>query len=229
MNLSRAVGPAIGGVLYAATSAGVLFLINALNFVPVIGAVARWRGRAGPASVGGREHVGEAVRAGARYVAASPGLRVILLRAGVFIHLHPRVHTPTGTSHLSCQSGAIVEGCPAVVPLFVGTGASVSSPESTAGARVRLAARLLRARRKITEVFDGVRTRLAPDTPSRSSNSHINFLRTLRPPPAGVECGFADHPVADLEDLNPALSAIGRTRRRIQSSSSEAAQLALNC
>ncbi len=84
MNLSRAIGPAIGGALYAASSAGVLFLVNAFSFVPVIGAVARWRGRARPASAVGREHVGQAVRAGARYVAASPALRTVLLRAGLF-------------------------------------------------------------------------------------------------------------------------------------------------
>jgi MFS family permease len=50
MNLSRAIGPALGGALYAASSAAVLFLVNALSFVPVIGAVARWRGRPRPAS-----------------------------------------------------------------------------------------------------------------------------------------------------------------------------------
>jgi MFS family permease len=50
-NLSRAIGPAIGGALFAATSAGVLFLVNALSFVPVIGAVARWRGGARPPSL----------------------------------------------------------------------------------------------------------------------------------------------------------------------------------
>ena len=59
-NLSRAIGPAIGGALYAATSAGVLFLVNALSFVPVIGAVARWRGRARAATATPREHVGSA-------------------------------------------------------------------------------------------------------------------------------------------------------------------------
>lgn len=32
-----------------------------------------------------REHVGEAIRAGGRYIAASPVLRVILARAGLFI------------------------------------------------------------------------------------------------------------------------------------------------
>ncbi len=84
-NLSRAVGPAIGGALYAATSAGALFVVNAVSFVPVIGAVARWQGRARPASAVAREHVFDAIRAGARYVAASPALRVILLRAGLFM------------------------------------------------------------------------------------------------------------------------------------------------
>jgi len=84
-NLSRAIGPAIGGALYAATSAGALFVVNAVSFVPVIGAVARWRGRARPASAVAPEHVVEAVRAGARYVAASPALRVILVRAGLFM------------------------------------------------------------------------------------------------------------------------------------------------
>jgi len=84
-NLSRAVGPAIGGALYAASSAGVLFVANAVSFVPVIGVVARWRGRARPASTVAREHVGTAIRAGARYVASSPALRVILLRAGLFM------------------------------------------------------------------------------------------------------------------------------------------------
>ena len=36
-NLARAVGPAIGGVLLAATSAGTVFLVNAVSFVAVIG------------------------------------------------------------------------------------------------------------------------------------------------------------------------------------------------
>jgi MFS family permease len=84
-NLSRAVGPAIGGALYAATSASVLFLVNAISFVPVIGAVARWQGRGRPAMAAAPEHVSEALRAGGRYVLASPALRVILLRAGLFM------------------------------------------------------------------------------------------------------------------------------------------------
>jgi MFS family permease len=84
-NLSRAVGPAIGGALYAASSASVLFLVNAISFVPVIGAVARWKGHARASKAAAPEHLFEAVRAGGRYVASSPALRVILLRAGLFM------------------------------------------------------------------------------------------------------------------------------------------------
>ena len=46
--------------------------------------IAAWRSARAPDALP-REHVGEAVRAGGRYVAASPVLRVILARAGLFI------------------------------------------------------------------------------------------------------------------------------------------------
>jgi MFS family permease len=85
-NLARAVGPAIGGVLLAATSAGAVFLVNAASFAAVIVVLWMWHSsttRAPDALP--REHVGEAVRAGGRYIAGSPVLRVILVRAGLFI------------------------------------------------------------------------------------------------------------------------------------------------
>jgi Transmembrane secretion effector len=83
-NLARAVGPAIGGIVLAASSAGTDFLINAASFLVVIAVIARWRSTR-PAQTMPREHVGEAIRAGGRYVAASPVLRVILARAFSFI------------------------------------------------------------------------------------------------------------------------------------------------
>src|ERR1700722_6058006 len=83
-NLARAVGPAIGGIVLVATSAGPVFLINAATFLAVIGVIAWWRGSKA-VSVLPREHVGEAIRSGGRYIAASPALRVILLRTGLFI------------------------------------------------------------------------------------------------------------------------------------------------
>jgi MFS family permease len=83
-NLARAVGPAIGGLILAATSAGTVFLINAATFLAVLGVLFWWHDTE-PHRTLPREHVGEAVRAGGRYVAASPVLRVILLRAGLFV------------------------------------------------------------------------------------------------------------------------------------------------
>ena len=83
-NLARAVGPAIGGILLAATSAGTVFLINAATFIAVIAVVAWWKSTRSVSAIP-REHVGEAIRAGGRYVAESPALRVILLRAALFI------------------------------------------------------------------------------------------------------------------------------------------------
>lgn len=41
-NLARAVGPAIGGALLAATNAGTVFLVNAVSFAAVIGVIAAW-------------------------------------------------------------------------------------------------------------------------------------------------------------------------------------------
>jgi MFS family permease len=83
-NLARAVGPAIGGLLLAATSAGIVFLANAATFIAVIAVIFWWRSTR-PSNALPREHVGEAIRAGGRYLAASPALRVILLRAAIFI------------------------------------------------------------------------------------------------------------------------------------------------
>jgi MFS family permease len=83
-NLARAIGPAIGGAILAATSAGTVFLVNAATFLAVIAVVAAWRSTP-PATVLPREHLGEAIRAGGRYVMASPALRVILLRALLFV------------------------------------------------------------------------------------------------------------------------------------------------
>jgi MFS family permease len=82
-NLARAVGPAIGGVILAWAGAGTVFLLNAVSFSPVIVVVAAWRSVRPPDALP-REHISGAVRAGARYVAASPVLRVILLRAALF-------------------------------------------------------------------------------------------------------------------------------------------------
>jgi len=42
-NLSRAVGPAVGGALVAAAGAGAAFVLNALSFLGVLWVLYRWR------------------------------------------------------------------------------------------------------------------------------------------------------------------------------------------
>jgi MFS family permease len=83
-NLARAIGPAVGGLLLAATSAAALFAVNAVSFVAVLVAVAVTvvpkRRVTLPV-----EHALDAARAGGRYVANSPTLLALIARATLFI------------------------------------------------------------------------------------------------------------------------------------------------
>ena len=63
-----------------------------------------------------REHFGEAVRAGGRYVSASPELRVILLRAGVFVFFASAIWallpvTAQSQLHLGSGGYGLLLGC----------------------------------------------------------------------------------------------------------------------
>jgi MFS family permease len=123
-NLARAVGPAIGGAVLTATSAGVLFLINAATFGPLIAVIARWRAKRAPSALP-REHVREAVRAGGRYVRASPALRVVLLRCGLFSFFASSIWAvlpliAQKTYHLGSGGYGLLLGC-------VGVGAVVGA------------------------------------------------------------------------------------------------------
>jgi MFS family permease len=79
MNMARAVGPAIGGVVVAVTSAGAVFIANAVSFLGVMAVLLRWK-RPPQESALGAEHVTHAIRVGTRYVRHSPRLRSVLTR-----------------------------------------------------------------------------------------------------------------------------------------------------
>jgi MFS family permease/quinol monooxygenase YgiN len=83
MNMARAVGPAIGGVVVAVTSPGVVFIANALSFLGVMGVLLRWR-RPSRESALGAEHMTHAIRTGTRFVRHSPRLRSVLARTLAF-------------------------------------------------------------------------------------------------------------------------------------------------
>ncbi|WP_245870334.1 MFS transporter [Teichococcus rhizosphaerae] len=82
-NLSRAVGPALGGFIIGLAGTQAAFAFNAACFLVLIVALVLWR-REAPATRLPKEHFLSAMRAGVRFVGASPALRVIILRAVVF-------------------------------------------------------------------------------------------------------------------------------------------------
>ena len=83
MNLGRAIGPALAGAIIAATGPGLVFLLNALSFLAVIGALAAWRPKPED-RLGPPEQFDAAVRAGLRYAWHSHLIHYVLLRSGAF-------------------------------------------------------------------------------------------------------------------------------------------------
>jgi MFS family permease len=84
MNMGRAVGPALGGLVVAVAGAGATFLANAASFVAVLIAIALWR-RPRPETSLPPEDLFGAMRAGLRYVRHSRALQTVLWRAGAFV------------------------------------------------------------------------------------------------------------------------------------------------
>ena len=84
VNVGRAVGPALGGVVVAAAGPGAVFLLNTLSFVGVLVVLYRWPAKF-PESVLPAERLLGATRAGLRYIRYAPEIRAVLVRAGVFI------------------------------------------------------------------------------------------------------------------------------------------------
>jgi len=81
-NVARAIGPALGGLVIAATSSGVAFLLNAASFFGVIFFLYRWKR---PATDGaGTERMFDSMRSGLRYVRATPLVHCVLIRTGAF-------------------------------------------------------------------------------------------------------------------------------------------------
>jgi predicted MFS family arabinose efflux permease len=83
INLSRALGPALAGVIVVLFGTATVFLLNALSFLAVIFALLRWKRL--PTVVGmPAERLFGALRSGFRYARHAPLLQRVLLRALVF-------------------------------------------------------------------------------------------------------------------------------------------------
>jgi len=83
INISRAIGPALGGLILSFAAPWMVFALNALSVLGVMWVLWRWK----PAASVQRlppEHFFSAVRAGLRYVHAAPVLRNVLIRTIAF-------------------------------------------------------------------------------------------------------------------------------------------------
>lgn len=82
-NLSRSVGPAVGGIVVAAAGAAAAFAINTASYLALIFVLVRWK-PSNAVAVLPRETMGAAMLSGIRYVAMSPGIYQVMLRSSVF-------------------------------------------------------------------------------------------------------------------------------------------------
>lgn len=84
LNVSRAVGPALGGVLTAAIGIAAPFWLNALSNLGIIGALIWWRPPKKATRPLPAERFISALRIGLRHGRSNPHLRATLIRAVVF-------------------------------------------------------------------------------------------------------------------------------------------------
>lgn len=84
INVSRAIGPAVGGILIVAAGIAAPFWVDAFSNIGVIAALIWWRAPKQSDSPLPPEPFGSAIRTGLRYVRYSPLLRATLFRAIAF-------------------------------------------------------------------------------------------------------------------------------------------------
>jgi predicted MFS family arabinose efflux permease/quinol monooxygenase YgiN len=83
INISRAIGPALGGIIVAVAGIPAVFALNAVSVLAVIFVVWRWDRRPAESTLP-PEHFWGAMKAGVRYARHSPAMHVVLIRAAGF-------------------------------------------------------------------------------------------------------------------------------------------------
>ncbi|MEV6426908.1 MFS transporter [Nocardia sp. NPDC051463] len=84
INIGRAVGPAVAGVLVSVSGPTLVFVLNALSFGGIVTVLALWR-RPRTDQTLPTERPLAALQAGTRFIRAAPAIRRVLLRAIFFI------------------------------------------------------------------------------------------------------------------------------------------------
>jgi MFS family permease len=85
VSISRAVGPALAGVMIAALGPAAPFWLNATTYLDVIAALVWWRPRAGRQRPLPAEHFINAIRVGGRHGRYNRDLRATLVRVAGFL------------------------------------------------------------------------------------------------------------------------------------------------
>lgn len=107
VNLSRSLGPVVGGVLIGLAPPAVVFGINALSFLVVVIAVMGLKFEK-PAPAGDAEPFFSAMAAAVRHIRYSPGIRRVLWGQALYIFLAvaPAALLPLIARHLNLRGGA---------------------------------------------------------------------------------------------------------------------------
>lgn len=83
VNVARAIGPALGGLLLAAVGVATVYALDAISTLVVVGAFVWWR-RAKTSTTLPPESLGPAIATGLRYAAGADDLKIVLARAAAF-------------------------------------------------------------------------------------------------------------------------------------------------
>jgi MFS family permease/quinol monooxygenase YgiN len=84
INIARAIGPALGGFIVAASGPWAVFFLNAISFIAIMVVLYRWQPAPRKSKLPSEDIVG-AMRTGTRYLRNSPELQTVLFRSGIFI------------------------------------------------------------------------------------------------------------------------------------------------
>jgi MFS family permease len=116
INVSRAVGPAIGGLLVGAIGIAAPFWLNAFSNLGVIVALVRWRLPKSKSGTLPPERFGNAMRTGLRHARYNPNLSATLIRATAFF-----VFASAYWALLPLVTRSQIAGGPALYGLLLGT------------------------------------------------------------------------------------------------------------
>ncbi len=83
INVARAIGPAVAGLIVSLVGTGAVFLLNAVSYIGVIYVLARWQRAPAPSHLPTERFTG-AMRAGLRFARHAPALHAAVIRGFAF-------------------------------------------------------------------------------------------------------------------------------------------------